>query len=159
MNKYLKEIIWFLLIVTLCALLYTKEDATIDINIHDTYYVIDHFTFVLNIFISAGFVIYAIRALAGKFQNNVVNSLFIIFTILLLFVLTQVIIINEHLSMSQGWTIHPPLSAQTQQINNSEGEYLITPVYLSFIQIVIIIIALYTSYRIGKNISKKSNEK
>lgn len=150
MNRYIKEIIWLIIILLPTFFLYTQED-TINIDIYDTYYVMDRLTFIAVIFTLLGFLVYGIRSLTYKFRDNFINIVFLIFTVIVALLWIEIIIINDKLSSSGGWTLYPPLSAQPQKIEHEEYYFIAKEPIMLIIEAAIISIALYTTYRIGKN--------
>lgn len=150
MKKNIKEIIWLIIILLPTFFLYTQED-TISINVYDTYYVMDRLTFIAVIFILLGFLVYGVRSLAYKFRDNFINIIFLIFTVIVALLWIELIIINDKLSSSGGWTLYPPLSAQPQEIEHEEHYFIAKESVMLIIETAIISIALYTTYRMGKN--------
>ncbi|QEE50953.1 hypothetical protein FUA48_15620 [Flavobacterium alkalisoli] len=150
MNRYIKEIIWLIIILLPTFFLYTQED-TINIDIYDIYYVMDRLTFIAVIFTLLGFLVYGIRSLTYKFRDNFINIVFLIFTVIVALLWIEIIIINDKLSSSGGWTLYPPLSAQPQKIEHEEYYFIAKEPVMLIIEAAIISIALYTTYRMGKN--------
>ncbi|MUV02960.1 hypothetical protein GN157_04485 [Flavobacterium rakeshii] len=151
MNKYLKETIWLIILLLPCVFLYSFEDPTIDINVHDTYFVIDHFPLILLLIVMPGFLIYGIRTLINKFRDKFINIVFILFTVLIALLWIEAIIINDKLSSSGGWTLYPPLSAQPQKIEHEEYYFIANHTIMITIEVILILIALFTAYKTGKN--------
>ncbi|MEE1898403.1 hypothetical protein V1389_08655 [Flavobacterium rakeshii] len=151
MNKYLKETIWLIILLLPCVFLYSSEDSTIDINVHDTYFVIDRFSLILLLIVVPGFLIYGIRTLINKFRDKFINIVFILFTVLVALLWIEAIIINDKLSSSGGWTLYPPLSAQPQKIEHEEYYFIANHTIMITIEVILISIALFTAYKTGKN--------
>ena len=115
MNKYLKEILWLIILLVPCVFLYSSTDSTIDINVGDTYFVMDRFSLVFLLIVMPGFLIYGIRTLTSKFRNNFINILFILFTVLVALLWIEVIIINDRIGSDGSMSIYPPLGAEPQK--------------------------------------------
>ena len=117
-----KEIFWvigtFLLVLLLNLLIFGNqvfnEEAFIDINYYDTYYIIKYFDFLIISSAFIFFVIYLIRAIVIKFKNNLVNIILICSTIILLIILNRTEqIFNYVANQYSGVTIYPPLSVDS----------------------------------------------
>ena len=150
MNRYLKEILWLIIILLPCVFLYSSEDSTIDINVDDTYFVMDRFSLVFLLIVMPGFLIYGIRTLTSKFRNNFINIVFILFTVLVALLWIEVIIINDRIGYDGSMTIYPPLSAEPQK---TEEEYypIANHTIMVIIEVILIAIVLFTAYKTGKN--------
>ena len=150
MNRYLKEILWLIIILLPCVFLYSSEDSTIDINVDDTYFVMDRFSLVFLLIVMPGFLIYGTRTLTSKFRNNFINILFILFTVLVALLWIEVIIINDRIGYDGSMTIYPPLSAEPQK---TEEEYypIANHTIMVIIEVILIAIVLFTAYKTGKN--------
>lgn len=150
MNRYLKEILWLIIILLPCVFLYSSEDSTIDINVDDTYFVMDRFSLVFLLIVMPGFLIYGIRTLTSKFRNNFINIVFILFTVLVALLWIEVIIINDRIGSDGSMTIYPPLSAEPQK---TEEEYypIANHTIMVIIEVILIAIVLFTAYKTGKN--------
>ena len=85
-----KEIYWLfgtiILILILTLIIFWidgfKSDATLSINIYNTYYVISNYQIIPLLFIGIFFVVYLLRAIKQRFKNNIVNIILIVVTIL-----------------------------------------------------------------------------
>lgn len=115
-----KEIFW-LIGTTIFVLLLTTlifgidgltSDSTLDINVHDTYYVITNFHVILLLGVLVFFAIYLVRTLRRNFKNLTANLILMISTILLILVLIGIdSILDALIRQTTSWTIYPPLSA------------------------------------------------
>src|SRR5690606_7622679 len=151
MNKYLKEILWLIILLVPCVFLYSSTDSTIDINVGDTYFVMDRISLIFLFIAIPGFLIYGIRTLINKFRDKFINIVFILFTILVALLWIEAIIINDKLSSSGGWTLYPPLSAQPQKIEHEEYYFIANHKIMVTTEVILIVIALFTAYKTGKN--------
>jgi heme/copper-type cytochrome/quinol oxidase subunit 1 len=160
------EFLWFLLtsgfILLLNVLIFgfdeIKINSTIDINIHDTYFVIENFKIVLLLSVFLFFIVYLIKSFLNNFQSLISNFILIISTILFLIVLNK---IHNHLFNfnidNNGWTIYPPLSA-TEIIPQNDVETNKIELYLTiitnsilFLQILLMLLLVFCGYKIGKS--------
>ena len=82
MNKWIKEILWLTGIVVLPMFLLFDfsggEPQTLDLNIHDTYYVIENNMFAFMTVASLVFIVYLVRLIIGRFRNVIANIVFMI---------------------------------------------------------------------------------
>lgn len=154
MNKWLKECLWAAALVLIpIVLVYmnsTADGATIDINIHDTYFVMDSIALCAIISVCLWFPVYLIRVLVARFGSLPMNIGFMTACFCTALLLTSLISYIEAVA-APGWTIYPPLSALPQEIPDSDSEPLINTCYLLLLQAILILLIAYTAYRIGKN--------
>ncbi|WP_330443080.1 hypothetical protein [Flavobacterium sp. C4GT6] len=150
MNKYLKETIWLIILLLPCVFLYSSEYPTIDINVGDTYFVMDRFSLIFLFIAIPGFLIYGIRTLINKFRDKFINIVFILFTVLIALLWIEVIIINDMIGSDGSMTIYPPLSAEPQK---TEEKYypIANHTIMITLEVILIVIALFTAYKTGKN--------
>jgi heme/copper-type cytochrome/quinol oxidase subunit 1 len=161
-----KEIFWLIGTTILVLILNTlifgfdglKTDSTLDINVHDTYFVIPNYHFLLLIGISIYFVIYLIRALRRNFKNLTANLILIIATILLSIVIGGIsTIVDNFAQLFSGWSIYPPLSAGEgmehveQEIKPKENNFGILSTVLFYTQILLLIFLAYCGFKTGRN--------
>ena len=157
-----KEIFW-LIGTTVCVLILNtlifgidglKTDSTLDINIHDTYFVIANFHFILLLTVLVFFGIYFVRTMRSKFKNLTANLILMISTILLILVLIGIdSILDTLIRQTTSWTIYPPLSAgeiepETEPKENNLG--IISSV-IFFVQIFLLIFLAYSGFKTGRN--------
>lgn len=160
MNR--KEIYWLVLTIAFTIILNLiifgpsgfKSESTINVNIHDTYYVIANHHFIILLAVFTLFAVYLGRTLFQNFRNSTVNLILIITTIILSFVVIEVKSILDHLiQQTSGWTIYPPLSAGESE---HPGENISTNLevfsYIIFvIQVLLLILLAYTGFKTGVN--------
>ena len=166
-NLKRKEIYWltgtiaFVLIMNF-ALFGTdgfKSDSNVDINIHDTYFVIANIHFVLLFSVLIFFGVYLFRTLRRNYKNLMANLILMISTILLILVFIGIDSIVEALiQQTSEWTIYPPLSAgkNIPEIEPKENSFEILSNVLFLIQILLLIFLTYCGFKTGRNY--KQNE-
>ena len=123
------------------------SDGTLDINVHDTYYVIANAHLLIPLVIILLFIIYLIRMVRNGFSNITVNILFIVIGLLMLYYSIDIMIILRSFSISPGTTIYPPLSGANESIDGNSF-YYISRVYEVFIFFVIILM-MFCVYKMG----------
>ena len=161
-----KEIFWLIGTIILVLILNTlifgidglKSDSTLDINVHDTYFVIANFYFILLLGVLVFFGVYLIRTLRGNFKNLTANLILMISTILLIIILNGIsTIVENFIQQTSGWTIYPPLSAGDgmeqieQEIEPKENDYGILSSVLFYTQILLLIFLTYCGFKTGLN--------
>lgn len=166
LNKNLrkKEIFWLIGTIILVLILNTlifgidglKSDSTLDINIHDTYFVIANFHFILLLGVLVFFGIYLIRTLRRNFKNLTANLILMISTILLILTLNGInTIVDNFIQQTSGWTIYPPLSAGMEQIEQEiepkKNNFGILSSVLFYTQIILLIFLAYCGFKTGLN--------
>lgn len=166
-----KEIFWLIgttiLVLILNALIFGKDglkpDATLDINIHDTYFVFANFHFILLLTVLLFFGIYLIRSLCRNFKNLTANLILLISTIILIIIINGFSAIVENIiQQSSGWTIYPPLSAgidleQIEQEANLKNNSLnIISNLILIIQILLLVFLAYCGFKTGIRFNQRN---
>ena len=135
-----------------------KSDSTLDINVHDTYFVIANFHFILLLGVLVFFGIYLIRTLRRNFKNLTANLILMISTILLIIVLNGIsTIVENFIQLTSGWTIHPPLSAGEgieqieEEIEPKENNLGILFSIIFYTQILLLIFLAFCGFKTGLN--------
>jgi len=157
-----KETFWLIGTIILVLILNTlifgidglKSDSTLDINVHDTYFVIANFHFILLLGVLVFFGIYLIRTLHRNFKNLTANLILIISTILLIIILNGIsAIVETFIQQTSGWTIYPPLSAGEgiEEIEPKENNFGILSSVLFYTQILLLIFLAYCGFKTGIN--------
>ena len=139
-----------------------KYDSTLDINIHDTYFVITHFHIILLLGVLVFFGIYLIRALGKNFKNLTANLILMISTILMIIILNEIsAIVESFIQQTSGWTVYPPMSAGEgieeiaqeieQEIKVEENNFGILSSVLFYTQVLLLIFLAYCGFKTGQN--------
>ncbi|WP_435623769.1 hypothetical protein [Flagellimonas sp.] len=150
-----KEVYWLIgtlgLAIFFTILLFGMDgfdpDATLEINIHDTYFVIANSHFVLLIFILTFFWVYLFRIVRRRFKNLTVNLILLVTTIALILVFGQTISILDAFSR--------PISLMENSYSNGEKhpveEILSTFAKILFVsQIGLLILLAYCGFQSGR---------
>ena len=131
-----------------------KADSNLDINIHDTYFIIANFHFILLLGALIFFGIYFVRTLRRKFENLIANLILMVSTILLVLILIEIASILDALTrQTTGWTIYPPLRAGeiVPELEPKENNFGILSNVLFFIQIILLTFLAYCGFKTGRN--------
>lgn len=165
LRKIVAEIIWlavsFGLAVLLSWVLVGKNmlSDSIDIHLHDTYYVIVPLYFLLPIFILITFVVYFIKEFRHSFQRAFPNWIFVITGSVLLISLTFLIQLFSQ-NFNIAWTEYPPLSSTgvsiTPELTPDPVAKFITNI-LMLLQFLILISLLYVVFRWGTHNQRKND--
>ncbi|WP_298521181.1 hypothetical protein [uncultured Kordia sp.] len=142
-----KELIYILLcLIVLYALLgfpmdlnTLLQDSTLDINVHDTYVVIDAIDYIMSMFVFTFSFLYFLRVLFTKFKNRLVNYLYIIFNGLFIIICFFIIQLTYVITQEGG-------------LMNYYGENANFPLFIS---ILITIIAICLEVFVILKIKKK----
>ncbi|KGO93761.1 hypothetical protein [Flavobacterium subsaxonicum] len=152
MNKFLKELLWFCLTVIIAvAAFYVLQICNLSsllIAFYDAVYVTDAIDIISILIIVFGFIIYLIRVLSLKFKNKTCNYIYIAYNVLLIIVISGAIHLNDKLSLSEGWTIYPPLSSPPQKV--VVHNFIADPIYLIAIQFIVTVLFAITAFKIGE---------
>lgn len=157
MNLRKKEVFWLLATILLTTVLYVvmfgvsgvDSNKTLDINIHDTYFAIANTHLILLWGVLIFFIVYLIRMLRGSFKNLTVNVFFMIATILLIVLCTQIISIVDSASQFSN----PSDFSESGNLNTEDYENgfdSITKVLLTF-QILLLILLVFCGFKTGRN--------
>lgn len=163
-NKKLKkkEIFWFIGTTILVLILNTlifginglNAEATLDINIHDTYFVMPNYHFILLLGVLVFFGIYLVRTLRSNFKNLTANLIVMIATLLLILVLIGLdSILDAFIRQTTSWSIYPPLSAEEvkQDIKPKENNLDLLSSALFYTQIVLLMFLPFCGFKTGQN--------
>jgi heme/copper-type cytochrome/quinol oxidase subunit 1 len=118
-KAWIKEFIWIaalFLVAVLIDFLLLKQFSlftdTVDIQLHDTYYVMGGFEWVISIFIVIATITYAFKETKARYNQQLPNVILSVLMIAFLF-----FILRWHRIMFMGeWTVYPPLSTEPEMI-------------------------------------------
>lgn len=125
-----------------------KIDSTLDINIHDTYFVTpsSHIIWLLNILIFFG--IYLLRMLRRNFRNLIANIIFLASNIILILIFTQVISMVISVSEFPNTTGYSPSNGGSLRGIGNALEILTD--FLIIIQILLVISLAFCGFKTGQ---------
>lgn len=165
-----KEIYWLLGTIFTVLILNTlffgfngfKSESVIDINVHDTYYVISNLDVLLLMFVGVHFIIYLIRVLNNKFKTVAANVMLMI-SIIALFVVIKGInsILELFMVQNSGWTINPPLSTDgiEHEIESKENRFDLYVNLLFYTQVLLMIFLAFIGFKTGQKYKKEKHKK
>ena len=108
-----KEILWILaslLIAIISSLLLGFDgNSSIDINIHDTYFVLERWTVITLLFCVSLSIIFVVRCFAFRFRRTPTNVILMLALAGLVFIFWNLSILFS--GINSGWTEYPPLSS------------------------------------------------
>ena len=132
-------------------------EKDIDINLHDTYFVIANQHFFICFFIVFSFLCYFIKENRHAFNRRLPLGIFLILGLGFNILLVKMSLIAAFFNpWNSGWTVYPPLSvkAKPTEVNAITGfaATLFTPTNaLLAIQILVILFMLRAAYKYGKS--------
>jgi len=152
-NLRRKEIYWlvgtigFVLIMTLAifGLDGFQTNSTLDINIHDTYFVIAHFHLVILLFVFVFFTVYLIRTIKRNFKNITANLILMITIVVLILVLFKIIGMLDFFIAPNG---NGTFAEQKNPIGNILAP--ISKVMFAF-EIGLLVLLAYCGFQTGRN--------
>lgn len=130
-----------------------KSDSTLDINIHDTYFVIANFHLIPLIFVFTFFVVYLLRTTRRKFKNITANLILMIVSILFVLVLGKLIGMLDFFS---GPHNNENVALDKSPVTHAIG--ILSKVMFVF-QIGLLILLAYSGFKTGLNYNVKKNTK
>jgi heme/copper-type cytochrome/quinol oxidase subunit 1 len=156
-----KEILWLIgtiaFIVSLSIALFgingLTSESTLDINVHDTYFVVLNFHVILLLSVLIFFSVYLLRMLRRNFKNLTANIIFIVACIFIIFTLNTLITMVNSFAQFSGTTEYPPLSGgSVEEITKGFG---VLQIVLSIVQILLLILLAYSGFKTGLNFKQK----
>jgi len=157
-----KEIIWITILFIISYLLYnpylifnSSETSTVDINIHDAYFVIESTNILILIIGLVFYFTYLVRMLLARFRNLIINGVFLLSNLLMIIIISSCIQIVKMIMILPGTTIYPPLSSKPKVYQGNGFENL----YLFFISLLIVFIVTFILVLIKTFITIKNNKK
>ncbi|MEL4307607.1 hypothetical protein [Joostella sp. CR20] len=164
-----KEIFWFVGTITVALILNIiifgidrlQSGSSIDINIHDSYFILPsiHFIALLGIFVF--FITYLIRTFNKSFKNLTSNLILMISTIFLILILNEIKSIIDIFSLqTSNWSISLPLSTnnaidQIDQNPESKENYLdILSSFIFYFLILLMVFLAFCGFKTGMNYKK-----
>ena len=161
MKKSTKEIIWPLVLLIISYLIYdpslqffnSKQKSTIDINIHNTYIIVESVNILFLIIALLFFIVYSIRSVISRLKNITINGMFLFSNLLMIIVMSYILKVFRALIADAGWTIYPPLSANIQ-IHEDTSMKNILNICIG-IQVFLVITLILVAAKTVINIKKK----
>jgi len=161
----LQEILWLTgcisisLIIGLCLFGKTLFSDSIDINLHNTYFVIKKQHLLICFFNVITFFVYYFKEFKHAFCRKIQRS-FIFFLGFVLILLASLAVqllpfFNPYHNIN-GWTVYPPLSIQPE-INQYEQNFIILTIVskaVLILQIAVVTMMLSVTYKWGKSRNK-----
>jgi heme/copper-type cytochrome/quinol oxidase subunit 1 len=152
-KKIFIECAWLAAIAALSLLLLgnTVGKKSMDIHLHDTYYVISPWGLAGFLFIVMGWMVYCIRVLKGSCRNAIANSIFLTMGAALILLLSQGVSLVAPFAAGE-WTAYPPVSAEGISSVKAGSNLLMQGIvsWLTGFQLVILLLMLLITYKWGK---------
>ena len=127
-----------------------KTESVLDINVHDTYFVIEKTEFLPLFSLICLFFIYLIRIIIQKFKNRLTLWIYSTINLILLITFPYILSFALSITVNSGWTVYPPLSALESQNEVKESSLdLIYPVIYG-VYIVLMFLAGLGIFKLGK---------
>jgi heme/copper-type cytochrome/quinol oxidase subunit 1 len=163
-RQIFSEVIWLTvslgLTLLLSLFLFGKNflSDTVDIHLHDTYFVIAPFHILLPIFFLVTFIVYFIKEFRNSYRRTLQNWILIIIGLTLVIALTFLIKTFSQF-FTGGWTLYPPLSAlgpdKVPELPQDPETKFITN-FFTVVQVLVLTMLLFVTFRWG---TQMRNEK
>ncbi len=160
------EILWLILSLGLTILLAlflfgkTFLAGTIDIHLQDTFFVISTAHLLFPIFFLVTFFVYFIKEYRKSFRRILSNWILILSGLTLIIALTFLIKTFSQF-FTGGWALYPPLSAlgpgKVSELTRAPVTNVITN-FFTVVQIIILTMLLYATFRSGSQKTTMKNE-
>ena len=157
-NNLKKEILYFLssIFITLIVFHFVfgltnlKTESVLDINVHDTYFVIEKTEFLPLFSLVCLFFIYLTRIIIQKFKNRLTLWIYSTINLILLITFPYILSFALSITVNSGWTVYPPLSALESQNEVKESSLdLIFPVIYG-VYIILMLLTGLGIFKLGK---------
>lgn len=161
------ELLWlavaFIIALLICRFVFfwDFERGTLDIHLHDTYFVFTAATIIVPVFLLVTFTLYFIKETRKRFGRTPPNIVLFVAGLLSIILLAFVNkeFIKLGMSTSGGWAMYPPLSALPQvEQGNVELDPFATVVTnaMTVLQIIITVALLYAAFHWGRRTKQGS---
>lgn len=157
------EIAWLMgcAAITYSLFFIISGNFSLDINLHDTYFVFGSQLLLIWVSVVFAFPLYFIKEIRYSFNRKIPFIIFIIlgFSFTALIVKASPFLYSAYSSANHGWTVYPPLSVvdTNKDILPDEGKgftFLTQANVLLIIQCLIIASMLFATYKYGKSRNK-----
>ena len=148
----------FTLLLALLLLGRNFLSDTIDVHLHDTYFVIAPFHVLSAAFFLVTFIIYFVKEFRNSFRRIIANWILIMIGLTLVIALTYLIETFSHI-FTVGWTSYPPLSALPETDSGLSPDPVARFIiyFLTAIQILVLTMLLIAAFRWGKQKGSEKN--
>ena len=155
-----REIYWLLGTLGLGALVILllfgvdgfQSDSTLDINIHDTYFVFANSHLAVPLLVLLFFGIYLFRAILANFKNLTVNLVLMISIILMIMVFGRLIFMLETFSLPYSTLENGTLERERTAMERLMA--MLSTVFWGF-QIILLVFLAYCGFKTGRNYESK----
>lgn len=157
-NNITKEIVYFTSSIFIALIVFhfafgftnVRTESMLDINIHDTYFVIEKKEFLPLFTLICLYFVYLIRIIIQKFKSRSTLWIYSSINLILLLIFPNILSFALSLTASSGWTVYPPLSALKSQNELKENvlDLIFSIVY--GVYTVIIVLAGFGIFKLGK---------
>lgn len=124
---------------------------TLDIHLHDTYFVIAPLHILLPMFFLTTFIVYFVKEFRNSFRRTLPNWILLVTGLTLILALTFLIKTFSQFFTS-GWTLYPPLSAlgpdKVSELTQDPVTNFITNFFI-LVQVFVVTMLLFVAYRWG----------
>jgi heme/copper-type cytochrome/quinol oxidase subunit 1 len=162
-RKIFIEVIWLTvslgLTLLLSLFLFGKNflSDTVDIHLHDTYFVVAPFHILLPIFFLVTFIVFFIKEFRNSYRRTLPNWILVIIGLTLVIALTFLVKTFSQF-FTGGWTLYPPLSAlgpdKVPELTQDPATKFITN-FFTVVQVIVLAMLLFVAFRWG---TQKRNE-
>lgn len=127
-----------------------KQESVLDINLHDTYFVIEKIELLSLFALIFLYIIYLIKVVIEKFKNNLTLWIYSIISLILIIIFPSLLSFVKSLAVEPGWIVYPPLSAPESQVEVKKNMFNTIYTILYYIYIIVTISGIVGVFKLGR---------
>lgn len=157
------EILYFFITIVISLIVFhfafgltnIKTESVLDINIHDTYFVIEKMELLPLFCIIILYLFYFIKVCVQKFKNRQSLWIFSIISLVIILLCPSLLAYVKSVATQPGWTVYPPLS--TKKVEVKENIFTIIYPNLYYTYITLTIFGVYVFFKLGQLYNRQSS--
>jgi heme/copper-type cytochrome/quinol oxidase subunit 1 len=132
-----------------------ETESVLDINVHDTYFVIEKRELFPLFSLLILYLFYFIKVCVQKFKNRQTLWIFSIISLTTILICPSILGFVKSLATEPGWTVYPPLSATKVEIKENMFSRIYPNLYFAYIALTMF--GVFVFYKLGKLYKRHSS--